>query len=122
MTINTSIDINSPDPLLQFTRGEAKEKGSRAEFLHFNQLKEILEVNDVLGENGSLTQEKDGLKSDLNSGIGNRNNREEKMESLVYDTLAKYIIQMLNASKGIILFNKLIPLENHKEVYFKTNQ
>jgi hypothetical protein len=122
MTININIDIDSSDPMLQFTRGEAKENSSRTEFLVFKQLKEILETNNILGDNGLLTQEKNSITSDLNNGIGNRNNREEKIEFLVYDTLAKYIIQMLNASKGIVLFSSLIPLPKHKEVYFKTNK
>jgi hypothetical protein len=120
MIINTNIDIDSNDAYLKFVRGEHRD-GSRVEFLQFKELTEILEVNNILGDNGLLIQERDAFSQDLKNGLGTRNKREEKMEGLVYDTLAKYIIQMFYAGTEQIIFPSLIPLERHKELYFKTS-
>jgi hypothetical protein len=51
-----------------------------------------------------LIQERDALTNDFKNGIGVRNKRKEKMEFLVYDTLAKYIIEMFYAGTDQIIF------------------
>ena len=120
MIINTNIDIDSSEACLKFVKGKDRD-GSRVEFLNYNELKEILEVNNILGDHGLLIQERNALSEDLNNNIGVRNNREEKMESLVYDTLAKYVIQMFCADTSQNIFPFLIPLIRHKDLYFKQN-
>jgi hypothetical protein len=44
MTINTNIDINSSNAILRFIKDDSKD-GSRVEFVDFEVLLEILEVN-----------------------------------------------------------------------------
>src|SRR5204863_3337223 len=119
MVINTNIDIDSDDACLKFVKGEDRD-GSRVEFLYYTEIREILEVNNILGDNGLLIQERNALRGDIKNKIGVRNNREEKMKSLVYDTLAKYIIQMFYAGTEQIIFPSLRPLARHKDLYFKT--
>ncbi len=80
---------------------------------------EILEVNNILGNDGLLTKERDYKRNVLNVEPGTREQQEKNMEILVYDTLAKYIIQMFYAGTRQILFPSLIPLPRHKDSYFR---
>jgi hypothetical protein len=43
----------------------------------------------------------------------NEQNNDKNIERLIYNTVSKYIIQMLNAGTGKIYFPEIIPIENH---------
>ncbi len=116
-TINTNIDIDDNDAFLKFILGDSRE-GDRVEFVSFKMLEEILIVNNILGGRELLIQERDALSADLRAGLGWSKKREAKMESLVYDTLARYIIQIFFLNSGKKLFPELILLPIHKDMYF----
>jgi hypothetical protein len=118
--INTNIDIESSDPILKFVLGEHRH-GSRVEFLEFSEMNEILIINNILGDDGLLIKERDSLRDVLKAKPGAWDQQEKKMETLVYDTLAKYIIQMFYAGTKRVLFPSLIPLQRHKDLYFRVD-
>ena len=124
VTISFNISPDTITPEIKITRGEYEQNGSRVEFLDFDDIREILIINDIVnfkGENSLVKEELDNFSNELSSGKGNVFNRLENVESLVYDTLAKYIIQMLNGSATLqIIYPELIPLEKHKAIYFRT--
>ena len=77
-------------------------------------------INKIIAENGEnslVKNELEALRNELKAGLGNKNKREQKIEDLIYGTLAKYIIQMLISNTGQVYFPEITPLENHK-IYF----
>src|SRR6185312_9707074 len=105
------------EPTIVLIKGKLEQNGSRREYIDTQDFEDILFKNNILGDNGLLKMELTAYKSDLKSGLGNRNNREEKMDSLVYDTLVKYFIQMLDAAIGKVLFPEIKYLEKHKDFF-----
>lgn len=118
MNVTTSIDIEDNEAMLKFTLGKDKE-GSRVEFLAFNQLYEILVVNNMLGEDGLVIKERDTPQEEMLQRERSRQDKSKNIDDLIYHTLAKYILQMMNAGVGRVLFPEIIPLPNHKSVYFR---
>jgi len=118
--VTISFSISQIEPALTFTLGENAYDGSRREFLDFQQISDILYVNEIIGENCLVREELDFLRKELSSGKGDQFNRIQNVQSLIYDTLAKYIIQMLCGSNiPEILFPELTPLPIHKGVFFR---
>ncbi|MFM1999175.1 MAG: hypothetical protein RL204_1122 [Bacteroidota bacterium] len=116
--INIAVSIQKPfDATLVFIAGESQE-GSRREYIDYSDLNDILVANNILGDTGLLRKELEQFQTELKSGNGNRNMRAENMESLVYETLRKYIYQLLNASMGQVFFPEIVPLKKHLD-YFR---
>lgn len=118
MSVTTSFDIEHVEPILKFTKGKDRN-GSRVEFLTFENFKEILVVNNMLGDEGRILKERDATREELLQRNNKDRDQDKNIEVLTYDTLSKYIIQMLNAGTGRIYFPEIIPLENHKAMYFR---
>ncbi|HXU28158.1 MAG TPA: hypothetical protein VN698_13085 [Bacteroidia bacterium] len=116
--VNIALNTSLPnEPTIVLIKGKLEQNGSRREYIDTQDFEDILFKNNILGDNGLLKMELTAYKSDLKSGLGNRNNREEKMDSLVYDTLVKYFIQMLDAAIGKVLFPEIKYLEKHKDFF-----
>lgn len=122
--VSFDISPGQISPTIKITRGMYEQNGNRIEFLDFDDIREILIVNDVVsfnGENSLVKEELNNLSKELNSGKGLQYNRLENVENIIYDTLAKYIIQMLNGPATLqVLYPELIPLEKHKSTHFRT--
>ncbi len=122
-SINIEINIEPPySSVLRIVKGKYEQNGDTAVHLDYKDFKEILLLNNVLGEKGLLKAERENLSSDLRRGVGIRNKHEEKIDDLIYGTVLKYLTQMLNAASGKIFYPEIKPLEKHKEIYFKNEQ
>lgn len=119
LDVTTSIDIEHIEPMLKFIKGSDRN-GSRVEFLSFENLKEILVINKMLGDEGKVIKERDTTREELQKRNHQDRDQDKNIEIMIYDTLSKYIIQMLNAGMSRIYFPEIIPLENHETVYFRT--
>lgn len=102
-----AVDIKSNDPIVVVRHG-VHQDASRVEFIQHSTLYNILEHNNVLKEVKIIM---DDVKKHRDSDL--------EIEKLIYNTLAKYLIQMLNAASATIIYPELRPLEIHKDVYFK---
>ncbi len=120
-SITVSIDTeNYINPVLTFHKGKPRSNGSVAIHLDFTDIKEILLLNNILGENGKLKQELDRINKIPSNERGQHIKQSEiDIEKYTYETLAKYIVQMLNASQGRIIFPEIKSLEKHTATYFK---
>ena|ERR1700733_1643636 len=115
-TVNVSID--TPEPYLILIAGDNHE-GSRREYLDFTDLNEILIINNIIGKSNtdsSLVKEQLEL---LKTDSRDRYKRPENIERLIYDTLAKYIIQILLAATGDVYYPEVKPLDKHKTHFTK---
>lgn len=117
MVININIDIEQDDSILKFVQGKNHE-GSRVEFLSYLDLREILEINNITPENGSLIKERKALEDDLRNKTGEYRKHLRKMESLIYDTLSQYIIKIFHVSINTNIYPNLKPIKKHKALYF----
>jgi hypothetical protein len=119
--VNIALNNSLPNkPTIVIIKGKLEQNGGRREYIDIEDFEAILFKNNILGDNGLLKTELEAFQIELQSGMGNRNKRDEKMDSLVYDTLVKYFIQLLDAAIGKILFPEIKPLEKHKD-YFKVS-
>lgn len=112
-TATVNVAIGTTDPCLIFISGDDHE-GSRREYVDFSDLNEILILNNIIGRtnsDSSLVKEQLEL---LRTDPVNRDKRSENIERLIYDTLAKYVIQILLASTGDVYYPEIRPLEKHK--------
>jgi hypothetical protein len=113
--IHIGFSINPPyDSLLSITAGKYEDYGSLRVFLTFEDINDILHINNILGDNGLLVQERDSKTTDYKA-------KETRMKDLVYGTLEKYIYQMLKASIGKDFFPEIKSLPKH-DMYFRRNQ
>ncbi|MEJ2881511.1 hypothetical protein [Pedobacter sp. GR22-6] len=64
LPITTSFDIDDVEPILKFTKGKDRN-GGKVEFLTFAEFKEILVVNNMLGEEGLIHEERDATREEL---------------------------------------------------------
>lgn len=69
----------------------------------------LLDLNGAFGENGEV-------KGIINSEESDKNNR---IHNLIYTTLGKYVVQMLNATMGKDYFLEINALLQQKETYFR---
>jgi hypothetical protein len=117
---NISINVEYPnDPQLTIIKGTYEQRGGTRIYIDYKDLKDLLLHNNILGPNGKLKAELDAFNKDLKDGIGDRNNREAKIEELIYGTITEYLHQMLNASIGTIFNPEIKPLDKHKNIYFR---
>lgn len=71
-------------------------------------------INNIIGTNGKVAEQLHLMQI----GEGNREKGHEFIEMYIYNTLAKYIIQMLRASIGTTFYADLVPLPKHIRDYF----
>jgi hypothetical protein len=114
-TATVNISITSSDPILIFVLGDNHE-GPRREFLYFTTLDEILIENNIVGKNPGDPSQVQSLL-DLPRGHKDWPSKHEKIEELIYNTLAKYIIQLLHAGTGDVYFPSIKPLPQHKTFF-----
>ena len=115
-TVNVSID--TPEPYLIFISGENHES-SRREHLDFTDLNEILILNNIIGRSNSdwsLVQEQLKL---ARTDSQNKYKRDKNIEKLIYETLAKYIIQVLLGTTGDLSYPEVRLLDKHKAYFNK---
>ena len=111
-SVHTSISIEENSPTLFFTLGKYEQHGSITVLLTPYELDEILRINGIIGKGSPV--EKLINSEDLRIGV------DKEIEKLIYNTLSKYVLQMLFASRAEILFPEIVPLPKHKVVYFRT--
>lgn len=120
LTINVDIE-DFENPILVFQKGKYRDNGNSRVLIEFRDLMDILSLNNIIGENGKIKQE---LSSTYEIPANERGPHIKKFEinteKYIYETLSKYIIQMLNASIGKIYFPEITYLEKHND-YFKNN-
>jgi hypothetical protein len=111
--VQIMVDIDNPEPTLKIIAGPDLN-GSLNVPLSFKEIADILDANNITGENGRLQEM-------LKDATENKNYHrlEERKNDLIYGTLHKYIYQMLKASINKTLFPDLVPLKHHKEVYWE---
>ena len=110
VTISFNIDQEDMGPYMRITGGRYEQWGSHNEFLDFTDIAEILRINNIVGE-GSL------VASELEKKGGY--DKQQNVDDLIYDTLAKYVNQLFCGGIGKILYPELVPLEKHKRDYFR---
>ena len=110
---NAHIKVSTEGPqfYLVFVKGKYEDNGNTTVILSPNELIEILELNGII----------DKLRSNLNAQTNDRKDREKIREMLIYGTLAKYLIQMLNATLGKIYYPELTPLPRHSDYFRNIN-
>lgn len=109
--ITVNIPISHSEPCFVLILGDNHE-GSRREFLEFEDIYQILLINNIIAETAqspSLVQ----TQLDLPREHKDWTRKTEIIENLIYDTLAKYIIQILLAANGTLYFPKLKFLQKH---------
>jgi len=97
---------------LRVQAGKPEMNGGLNITLEFNDLDQILRTNNIIGPGSEVdTLIKDSKENFVSHG--------EKIDDLIYETLVKYISQMLLASLGEILDPNIIPLDKHRDTYFR---
>jgi hypothetical protein len=116
--IHISFEPNDTDATLAITAGRPEDNGSLRIFLDFKDFEDILLINNIYGEHGLLIQERDRYK-DRDADRTGYAGQEKRMDDLVYITLQKYIYQLLMAAIGKNFYPEIIPLEKHKNMFYK---
>lgn len=109
----TNVNLSDVQPYLAFVAGDNPE-GSLRVNLTFRDLNDILTVNKVLGEDGSLKKDLEEFHNATKKSEAILN----RMDTSIYNVLSKYIIEILTAATGLRVFPEIIPLPMHKEVFF----
>ena len=107
--INVQVDLESAEPLLLFVSGKYEDYSSLTVFLSGQEIIKLLELNGILGEHGEVKKIIDSDES----------KKDERIHDLIYDTVAKYVSQMLVAASGKDMFPDLKALPQHKDSYFR---
>lgn len=119
LTINVNVEFDNPT--LVFQKGKHEQRGNTRILLEFGDLRNILTINNIINENGKISKERKDLEQiSVNERGPQIKKNEINTEKYIYETLSKYIIQMLNASIGKIYFPEIRYLEKHN-TYFKNN-
>ncbi len=105
---HVKVSIEEQEPYLLFTRGKYEDMGNTTVILSPTELNEILEANGVYEK----------LKDNLEAQREDRMDRTKVREMLIYGTLAKYLIQMLNGTIEERIYPEITPLPRHKD-YFR---
>src|SRR5215218_4160606 len=85
---HSEIDITSNDAFIRFVAGKYEQQSSTAVYLSFADLYDILTLNNIIGEDSKVRALLDAKEV----------NMDKRIELNIYDTLSKYIIQMLNGA------------------------
>lgn len=110
--IHIEVDLEDKDVSFRFVKGRYEMYGSTAVYLEGKDILGLLELNGILGDDGSVKKILDNPKLDMYREI----------HDLIYTTVAKYVLQMLNAGLATVLFPDIKPLKKHKPVYFKSRE
>ncbi len=110
--IHIEIDLEDKYVSFRFIRGRYEIHGNTAVYLDGKDIFDLLELNGILGEEGAVKRILDNPRIE----------KDDKIHDLIYTTLAKYVIQMLNAAMGEILFPDIKPLSKHKNDYFRNRK
>ncbi|MBS1780446.1 MAG: hypothetical protein JST70_14035 [Bacteroidetes bacterium] len=111
--VNIKIDVKDNPGLIGIIRGEHPE-GSRVEYLEPSDFYDILVVNNIFEK---IKVERDSFEEKRLAGRVNE--VDENIENYIYDTLAKYIVQILNAAVARIFYPEIVPLQKHKRDHFR---
>ena len=109
---NTTVDLDYPE-LLAFKPGD-DDSSSLTVFLDFADIKAIMQGHNVYN---TITQIKDGFEA--RRVAGERPDIDKEIDDAIYNTLSKYIIEMLNAASATRIFPEISPLAKHVPIYFK---
>lgn len=107
--IHVGVDLEDQEIVFRFVRGRYEMYGSTAVLLTGQEILDLLEMNGVLGDNGEV-------KKIINS---EELEKDDRVHDLIYTTLGKYVVQMLNAVMGKDHFPEIKALSQHKETYFR---
>ena len=107
--IHVGVQTHDKELALWCMAGRYEQHSRLSAILAGSDIDEILELNGITGP-GSKVQ---AIWDNLASGS------DKEINDLIYTTLGKYILQMLNAASARILFPEIIPLEKHEADYFK---
>ncbi|TDX00485.1 hypothetical protein EDB95_1510 [Dinghuibacter silviterrae] len=110
--ITVSVPIGQDAPYLVLILGDNHE-GSRREILQFDDLYQILKLNNIIGDDPAshdLVRQLLDLPGDHKDSL----HRSEKIEHMIYDTIAKYVLQLLITSRGELLYPYIKPLQKHE--------
>ena len=107
------VRVQDGEPYFIFGAG-LDPNGSLRVIVDIADLEQILYKNNIIGEN-SLVQQQLALGR---TEQGRREPIDKNIDDLIYNTLSKYIIQMLNASLGEQLYKEIIPLEKHENYFW----
>ncbi|HEY2722055.1 MAG TPA: hypothetical protein VGI82_10045 [Chitinophagaceae bacterium] len=110
--IHIEVDLEDKDTSLRFVKGRYEMFGNTAVYLEGKDILALLELNGILGEGGAVKKILENPKLD----------QDKEIHDLIYITLAKYVLQMLNAAMGEILFPEIKPLTKHIRDYFRSRK
>lgn len=101
-------------PSIRVQAGKPEMNGGLNIVIEFSDLEQVLRINNIIGP---------GSKVDLILKDSEKNFTmiDDKIDNLIYETLVKYISQMLLASMGRILDPNIIPLDKHRDMYFRAS-
>lgn len=110
--IHIEVDLDDKDVVFRFVRGKYEMYGSTAVYLNGEEINELLVLNGIMGENGAVKRILENPR--LQKG--------DEIHYLIYTTVAKYVLQMLNAVMGKVYFPEIKPLAKHAVIYFKSSE
>lgn len=119
-TATISIDLDNPnEAMLTVQRGKYRDNSSLRVFVSFEDLQQILLLNNITGSKGKIKAEKTIVENSEDPARGKLLEEFEKStEKSIYGTLAKYLTQMLSASMGEDYFPEIKCLKKH-DTYFR---
>jgi len=106
--VHIEVDLEDKEVIFRIVRGRYEMYGNTAVLLSGKDIMNLLELNKVLGDDGEV-------KKILNMPD---TEKDEKIHDLIYTTVAKYALQMVNAAMGKDHFPELKALPHHKSTYF----
>ena len=109
--IYIGFDIEDKESSLRFVMGRYEQNGNTAVYLSGKEMKDLLTLNNIIGTNSLVANILESKQMDM----------DKKIHDLIYNTLSKYVLQMLNATLGEVLFSEIIPLPHHKDTYFRND-
>lgn len=110
--IHIEVDLEDKNTCFRFVKGRYEMFGNTAVYLDGKEILSLLELNGILGDNGAVKKILDNPTLD----------QDKEIHDLIYTTLAKYVLQMLNAAIGEIFFPEIKPLTKHIGNYFRTSK
>ncbi|TCZ64637.1 hypothetical protein [Flaviaesturariibacter aridisoli] len=106
--IHIEVDLEDKNVMFRFVRGKFEMHGNTAVFLSGQEIRELLELNNIIGKGSQV-------EAILHSTTGDK---DETIHDLIYNTIAKYALQMLNTAMGKDYFPDMAALPQHYETYF----
>lgn len=101
--------------LIGIKQGE-NQYSNRIEYLEPSDFKEILAINGVFEK---IKAEEESFEEKRLAGRASE--VDKNIDEYIYGTLAKYIIQILNAAIAKIFYPEIVPLEKHRQSHFRNS-